>query len=392
MPNRPEQIETAVELMVHFAERTGLSSDRPEQRYLWTDAFAVSNFLGLARTTRDARYMDLALRLVDRVHAVLGQHRADDSRRGWISGLGAEDGAAHPTRGGLRIGKDLPERRANEPFDERLEWDRDGQYFHYLTQWMHALDQVTRATAKPVYNAWARELAQTAFRAFTYMPGGGTERRMYWKMSIDLSRPLVPSMGQHDALDGYVTCVELQQARARSTNPTPGPDLADETAGFASMMEGHDLGTDDPLGIGGLLVDAFRIERLTRQGAIHGAPLLANLFHAALQGMRVYARHDELRLTAARRLAFRELGLAIGLHSVALMDRSAASTPPSFPGGADARADLDALGRYVSLGIEIEAFWLSPEHREASSWLEHRNINDVMLATSLAPDGFLGLE
>lgn len=392
MPNRAEQTETAVELMVHFAERTGLTSDRPEQRYLWTDAFAVSNFLGLARTTRDARYTDLALRLVDRVHAVLGRHRADDSRKGWISGLGAEEGAAHPTRGGLRIGKDLPERRASEPFDEQLEWDRDGQYFHYLAQWMHALDQVTRATGRPVYNAWARELAKTAFRSFTYVPKGSTERRMYWKMSIDLSRPLVPSMGQHDALDGYVTCVELGQTLARSTNPTSGPELADETAGFASMMEGHELGTDDSLGIGGLLVDAFRIERLTRRGVIHGAPLLATLLHAALQGMRLYVRHDELRLPAARRLAFRELGLVIGLHGVALMEQSAASTPPSFPGSADARADLEALGRYASVGTEIEAFWLSPEHREASSWLEHRNINDVMLATSLAPEGFLAFE
>jgi hypothetical protein len=43
-------------------------------------------------------------------------------------------GAAHPTRGGLRIGKKLPERRPGEAFQERLEWERDGQYFHYLTK------------------------------------------------------------------------------------------------------------------------------------------------------------------------------------------------------------------------------------------------------------------
>ena len=29
-------------------------------------------------------------------------------------------------------------------------------------------------------------------------------------MSTDLTRPLVPSMGQHDPLDGFVTCNELQ--------------------------------------------------------------------------------------------------------------------------------------------------------------------------------------
>ncbi len=33
---------------------------------------------------------------------------------------------------------------------------------------------------------------------------------MYWKMSIDLKRPLIPSMGQHDPLDGYITYNEIQ--------------------------------------------------------------------------------------------------------------------------------------------------------------------------------------
>ena len=30
-------------------------------------------------------------------------------------------------------------------------------------------------------------------------------------MSINLTRPLVPSMGQHDPLDGYVTYNEIQR-------------------------------------------------------------------------------------------------------------------------------------------------------------------------------------
>ena len=49
MPSSDEAIEKATSLMTGFAERTGLTSDRPQQRYLWTDAFAVCNFLGLAR-------------------------------------------------------------------------------------------------------------------------------------------------------------------------------------------------------------------------------------------------------------------------------------------------------------------------------------------------------
>lgn len=39
----------------------------------------------------------------------------------------------------------------------------------------------------------------------------------------------------------------------------------------------------------------------------------------------------------------------------------------------------------------IESFWRTPEHRRARSWSEHRDINEVMLATSLAPEGFLVL-
>ena len=64
--------------MTRFADRTGLTAERPAQRYLWTDAFAVCNFLGLGRATGESRHTELALRLVDRVHHVLGRHRADD--------------------------------------------------------------------------------------------------------------------------------------------------------------------------------------------------------------------------------------------------------------------------------------------------------------------------
>ena len=43
----------------------------------------------------------------------------------------------------------------------------------------------------------------------------------------------------------------------------------------------------------------------------------------------------------------------------------------------------------MTLRTEIEAFWLRSEHRRVDSWREHENINAVMLATSLQPEGFL---
>lgn len=46
--------------------------------------------------------------------------------------------------------------------------DGDGQYFHYLTKWAFALNQVSAATGDSKYLHWAVELMQTAHRSFTY--------------------------------------------------------------------------------------------------------------------------------------------------------------------------------------------------------------------------------
>ena len=376
-PAMPARTERAIELLLAFAGRTGLGSSCRPQRYLWTDAFAVCTLLGLGHATGESRFAELALRLVDEVHHVLGRHRADDTRTGWISGLPEADGAAHPTCGGLRIGKPLPERGPREPLDERLEWDRDGQYFHYLTKWMHALDQATRSSGRLRFTTWARELAHAAHRAFTYVPRPGGPPRMYWKLSIDLSRPLVESMGQHDPLDGYVACIQLD-----ATAPGATPSLREAIAGFAAMIDARSLATGDPLGLGGLLADAHRLAQLAGHGADTDA-LVEALLAAALAGLRQYAGQSDLRAPAHHRLAFRELGLAIGL---------AAIEPAAWREASDGvRARVDRLARYVPLRAEIEAFWLEPEHRRVATWLEHENINDVMLATSLAPEGFLRL-
>src|SRR5688572_29424758 len=119
----------AKSLMDGFAERTGLTAGS-QRRYLWTDAFAVCNLLALRRATGIRDYDDLARRLVDAVHNVLGRHRADAPLTGWLSGFEENAGEAHPTIAGLRIGKPLPERPRGQPLEPDIEWDRDGQYFH----------------------------------------------------------------------------------------------------------------------------------------------------------------------------------------------------------------------------------------------------------------------
>jgi hypothetical protein len=372
-------------IMSDYMALTGVHPlETTQRRYLWTDAFAVCNLLELYRQTNDRQWLDLALRLVDQVHHMLGRHRSDDPRSGWISGLSDAEGEAHPTLGGLRIGKRLNERGAGETQDEHLEWEQDGQYFHYLTKWMHALGRVSRITGDMVYADWAVELAQSAHAAFTVSRGGAG--RMYWKMSIDLTRPLVPSMGQHDPLDGYVTYSELQ-ALAEGLGLLPRSVLRTEIVAMAAICRGRDWVTDDPLGIGGLLSDAWRIAQLTDLGLFMDKLLLESVIDAALAGLAAFTESAPLRIPAAYRLPFRELGLAIGLKGVMPLrdwaEKSAQQTP--------LRRKIVTLTGFLPLAGEIEDFWLEGSNREAGTWREHREINMVMLATSLAPEGFLSI-
>jgi len=90
---------------------------------------------------------------------------------------------------------------------------------------------------------------------------------------------------------------------------------------YATMLKRGELATADPLGLCGLLIDAYRVQQLMQQGA--------------------------------------QL--------------------------------LQWLMQYLPLCDEIEAIWRDPEQQRAATWTEHQDINEVMLATSLAPDGLLVL-
>ncbi len=387
-PNAPDAIVR--ETMQDFAAATGLSGARKEpRRYLWTDAFAVCNFLGLYRRTGARTWLALAESLIDQVHHTLGRHRDDDLRSGWISGLGEEEGELRPTKGGLRIGKRLSERRPGDPLSERLEWDRDGQYYHYLTKWMHALCRAGQATGNGTYVSWALELAQAAHERFVWVHPGDGRKRIYWKMSIDLRRPLVPAMGQHDPLDGLVTLCELKAAAGESASSAwPGLDRA--IADVARICrEEEEWVTEDPLGIGGLLFDARRIAQLEAAGYFVDEAFLEKVLDAALAGLRTFATDNPLKYRARQRLAFRELGLSIGLRGVSGLKRCIDGNPRIFCEGGEIARRVEALAGYAPLADLIERFWLDDRNREAESWTEHRDINMVMLATSLAPEEFL---
>ncbi|MGD0886838.1 MAG: hypothetical protein ABSA46_18510 [Thermodesulfovibrionales bacterium] len=380
------------EIMIEFAKLTGLSPGRfPPKRYLWTDAYAVCNFLGLYLQTNNEQYKDFGLLLVDQVHATLGRHRRDDSRTGWISDLSEEEGRRHPTKGGLRIGKEMSERRPEEPFDERLEWDRDGQYYHYLTQWMHALACVSRVTGDPTFNRWAIELAKTAHAKFTYTLPHRGGNRMYWKMSIDLSYPLVSSMGHHDPIDGLITYSELQTTAGRYPARSELPDLRAEIADMEALCDGRKWTTDDPLGIGGLLTGAYRMAQLIVLDTLIRPDLLETVLNDSLTGVRQFAIASPLNLPANYRLAFRELGLSIGLQAVRRLQALIEQYPGTFNKKHDVYSHIRSIMDYAHLSERINTFWLERNNRESGSWAEHREINMVMLATSLSPDGYLSL-
>jgi hypothetical protein len=327
--------QQATGILDAFSESSGLTGELPPRRYLWTDALAVTTWLGLCLSRGEPRFLELAQRLIAQVHAVLGAHHADP---------------AHPTARGLRIGKRLPERPPGEPYDPRLEWDRDGQYYHYLTRWMLALERAGRVAHDERYRAWAVELARTAHRHFVH-PGG-----IYWKMSVDLSRPLVASQGMHDPLDGLVTMATL--------------GLATEARELARLCAGRQWATNDPLGAGGLLLDALGLARLAAEGRSDLEALLAQVLDDCALSLEAAAQDDFMRLRAARRLAFRELGLVLGLHAV----------PPLGE-----YADVARLARHVPMAQALVEFWLEPANQAASTWTAHADINAVTLAAALAP-------
>ena len=338
-------------------------------------------FLGLHDRTSAARHLERARTLVHDVHHVLGRHRPDDARTGWLSGLTEDQGERHPTAGGLRIGKPLPERKPEEPRDPDLEWDRDGQYYHYLTRWMHALGRMAATTGERAYHRWAAELARMAHARFTYGPPGS--RRMVWKMSVDPTRVLVPRMGQHDPLDGLITAAALQDSPVGAAD---APDLEPVIADLSGTCEGRNWATDDPLGIGGLLVDALRLAEMVAAGTRPWRGLLKQVAEEAALSLHAFSRRSPLRLPLEHRLAFRELGLA--LHASERLRHLMARVDGALdPGLGEVVARLTA---HQPMAREIEDAWLDPRAQRTGSWLNHEDINAISLATGLVPEGYLG--
>ena len=135
--------------------------------------------------------------------------------------------------------------------------------------------------------------------------------------------------------------------------------------------------------------DAFKVAQLTVRGGIGQPGLLEELLHCVLRGLQSFIRQNLLTLPPDYRLAFRELGLSIGLKAAPKLQRIIEEHPASFPDKHILALQIESLLEYTTLAETIESFWMEPENRRGGVWIEHREINMVMLATDLAPDGYL---
>jgi len=254
-----------------------------KSRYLWTDAFGVCNYITLFNETGQSHFLAQADALIKNVHDVLGKDRRGQRRLNSASD-------EHPLRGGLRIGKVDPE---GEP-------DGDGQYFHYLTKWMFALNRMALARKDVRYNNWAVELAQAIHPHFVQRPDSARPR-MHWKMSIDLSRPLVPSEGNLDPFDGYVTYRLLQQSSEDKTV------LSNEVATLEKIVQSkyESYSSDDALDLGEALwiTHWFLGERWSSTVSSRSFCALERLWNDGY-----------FQMNSALRLAFREFGTTIGVQ------------------------------------------------------------------------------
>lgn len=363
-----ERIIQARQLLEDYLDRTGVSGSAGDssRRYLWTDAFTVQGLFGLHHILGKDLYKEQILRLVDLVHEHLGSFHPGDSRKGRISELSEEEAALHPTLAGLRIGKRLPERKEDESYSTQLEWERDGQYFHYLTRWIQTLLLAGKETNTEKYVVWALEL-MLATEKFIYREGDHIG--MYWKMDTALSRPMVASSGAHDPLEGMICAKSIQLAL-----PERASELDFLIKKLEELCRGRDWATSDSLGIGGLLLNTARAaEIISENGNLISAVKPKKLLEDSLYSLQLFAPGFNDRQQAGRRLAFREGGLALGIRT--LYGIKEEITAPHL--------QLDQLQKYLSIAENIEDFWLNTENREADSWKEHLDINAVTLSCSL---------
>jgi hypothetical protein len=300
-------------------------------RYLWTDAFGVINFLTLSRELREPAYLDRAVQLANTVHNALGRTRDGTT---WLPGASDE----LPVGGGLRIGK-----------QGESGSDGDGQYHHYFTLWMFALNRLSHATNDKTHNERAISLAK-AIHPYFFVDRDTPRPRMLWKIAMDRSRPLVQSQGNSDPIDGLVVFRKLQAASSDSGV------LAEEIADYERIIElkGNHFVSTDTLDLGMTLWTSHWLK--------DNESYFNDLHQQAEVQLRKLFDRGYLEKPTSRRLAFREYGTALGIGCIINPD--------------------DDLQSYRT---EIIETW---ERHLSSTPEDLRPISEVMRAAAIIPGAF----
>jgi len=253
------------------------------------------------------------------------------------------------------------------PLSESLEWESDGQYFHYLTRWFNALLQAYRETGEEKYASWAAELIKVSEKFIIKDRGTLT---MCWKMNTDLTKPVVKKRGVHDPLDGLVCVISIM-----GITPEFSPALEPLKEDLQHLCHDNNWFTTDALGIGGLLLNTARTAILS----FDKKPLPPSirpeyLFAESIAGLEAFSKqvYDKLK-PANTRLAFRECGLSLGVRVLYGLREIQDSL----------YIKLSELDKFLNLVKDIEDFWSNPSNQQSQTWLIHRDINAVTLVSSL---------
>lgn len=175
-------------------------------------------------------------------------------------------------------------------------------------------------------------------------------------MNVALTRPAVSSSGNLDSYDGLVTCTLLQRQAAALGAGVP---LAAEVASLAALVEARwrAYASDDPLDLG----EALWLAHFGLQPS-GGAPWARHVAAASLAGLDGLWAAGYFDQPLRRRLAFREMGAALGVQALLAVR--------------PATAGAELWRRRVA---QLHAAWA------ADVCGRDRDISPVMLAASLLP-------
>lgn len=147
--------------------------------------------------------------------------------------------------------------------------------------------------------------------------------------------------------------------------------------------------TSNLYGVGGLLFDTSRVAQFIMKGYKDYSNLRELILNSALMGIGSFVKSSPPGVPPDYRLPFRELVLSIGFKGVKSVQKWFIDNKNSFERDGFIHEIVASLINYLSLAGAIETFWSQRKNWQFGGFREHREINMVMLATSLASNGFL---